>query len=128
VVDLSDRRKFFRINFSELLEFKALSEKGASPGITKNISQSGILFETYRKNPPELSSLLWLNLDFRVLNICQEIEKHALVVNNGVLGRVVRIEESPKNDQLYDVSLCFLTRDQNNSRDVQKFLSELSEA
>lgn len=135
MLDPSDRRKFFRVNLSELLEFKALPEKnetessdkaGLFPGISKNISPSGVLFETYKKNPPKLSTILWLNLDFRALNICQEIEKQALVVKNGVLGRVVRIEENPKNDQLYDVGVCFLTRDQSDSRDVQKLLSGLS--
>ena len=125
MVDSSDRREFFRIDFSELLEFKAVPEKDASPGIAKNISPSGVLFEMHRKDPPKLSSVLWLNLDFRALNICHEIERHALIVKNGVLGRVVRIEENPNDNNLYDVGVCFLTRDQNNSRDVQKLLSEL---
>ena len=132
----NERREFFRLNFNAPLQFKSYSierpgKSQAQPAVTsegssKNISPSGILFQT-RQNPPTVSSVLWMNLDLRTLNICQEIEKRALIFNNGLLGRVVRVEEDPENESLYDVGVCFLTQDQRNSREVKQLLSELSQ-
>ncbi|OIO37806.1 MAG: hypothetical protein AUJ71_04455 [Candidatus Omnitrophica bacterium CG1_02_49_16] len=130
-----ERREFFRVNFSAPLNFKSYA--GAPSGsssriagssaraVSQNISQSGILFQT-ENNPPELSSILWMDLDFRTLNICKEIEKRALVFNNGLLGRVVRVEEDTKSPNIYDIGVCFLTQDQRNSKEVEGILSEIS--
>ncbi len=122
-----DRREFFRLNFTTPLEFKSQASQPSSKATSQNISQSGILFQT-EGNPPQLSSILWMHLDFRTLNICQEIEKRALILNNGVLGKVVRVEEDPKNNRLYDIGVCFLTQDQRHSKEVSTLLSELSQA
>ena len=129
-----ERREFFRINFSAPLNFKSytgdrsskprLADSSAS-GLSKNISQSGILFQT-ENNPPQLSSILWMNLDFRTLSICKEIEKRALIFNNGVLGRVVRVEENTSDSNRYDVGVCFLTQEQKNSQEVEQILAEIS--
>lgn len=127
-----EKREFFRINFSSPLSFKSYSvDRSApkistadTPGSSKNISQSGILFQT-TENPPALSSILWMDLDIRTLNICQEIENRALVLNKGLLGRVVRVEENPNNADVFDVGVCFLTKDQKDSREVQTILSQL---
>ena len=124
-----DRREFFRIHFSTPLRFKSYSPQESRggeehKGTSQNISQSGILFHT-KNEPPQLSSILWLDLDFRTLKICEEIENRALIYNNGVLGRVVRVEEAPA-DNAFDIGVCFLTRDQKNSREVQAILSEIA--
>src|SRR3989338_5928442 len=87
-----ERREFFRINFRTPLQFKsyATDRKAQASqiveGTARNISQSGILFQT-EKNPPQLSSILWMNMDLRTLKICQEIEQRAIFFNNGLLGR-----------------------------------------
>ncbi len=128
-----NRREFFRLKFAAPLRFKSYTPKntptktsGREPsltgGVSQNISQSGILFQT-TENPPQLSSIVWINLDLRTIKICQEIEERALVLNEGLLGRVVRVEEDNKN---YDIGVCFLTQDQKNSEEVQQVLSELS--
>jgi len=132
---LPERREFLRLNFKKPFKFKSffLEKSGANktqapdsgPGLSQNISSSGILFQT-QNSPPKLSSILWIDLDFRLLNICHEIERKALIFNNGLLGRVVRVEENPQNNQVYDVGVCFLTQDQDNSRQVRRFLAELS--
>ena len=99
-----DRREFFRINFDTPLNFKSYSRlavnapEKAQQATAQNISQSGILFQT-EENPPQLSSIVWMNLDIRTLSICKEIEKKALILRNGLLGRVVRVEEDTKNSQ-----------------------------
>lgn len=120
-----NRREFFRLKFSAPVRFKEYSNQGSNSeaeGISQNISQSGILFQT-ENNPPQLSSILWMNLDLRTVKICQEIEERALIHNDGVLGKVVRVEEGPKN---YDIGVCFLTQEQKNSPRVQKLLSEIA--
>ena len=129
-----ERRNFFRINFKTPLEFRTYgserpSQKAGSvsprPATSQNISPTGILFKT-QNDPPDLSSILWMNMDIRTLHICQEIEKRAVTFNHGLLGKVVRVEEDPE-DGAYDVGVCFLTQSERNSRSVQKLLSELSE-
>ena len=123
-----EKRDFFRINFETPVEFNECAGSAVRVLPTKaraqNISQSGIMFQT-DENPPQLSSVLWMNLDIRTLRICQEIEKRALIFNNGLLGRVVRVEENPA-DEVYDVGVCFLTRDQKETPEVKQILAELS--
>lgn len=105
------------------MEKKAPAEEGS----TRNISQSGILFQTENR-PPQLSSILWMSLDMRTLKICQEIEAKALIFNNGVLGKVVRVEEDTDNNNTYDVGVCFLRKDQKDTNEVQQILSTLAQS
>lgn len=125
-----ERREFFRIHFSAPLNFKSYSRLSsdtsqAAEGISQNISQSGVLFQI-EDNPPQLSSIVWMSLDIRTLSICKEIEKRALIFNNGLLGRVVRVEEDAKDSNRYDVGVCFLTQEQKNSREVEQILEHIS--
>ena len=131
-----ERREFFRINFTAPLNYKSYSaarssasktaaSSSAARAISQNISESGILFQT-ENNPPQLSSIVWMNLDFRTLSICKEIEKRALIFNNGVLGRVVRVEEDTRDSSRYDIGVCFLKQEQKNSQEVERILAEIS--
>ena len=135
-----ERRDFFRLKFNSPVQFKTYSEQSGSSrqtsgeqaqtaeaGTSKNISSAGILFRT-TKRPPQLSSVLWLSLDYRMLKICQEIEQRALIFKDGILGRVVRVEENPENSEAYDVGVCFLTKEQRNSRAVQNAIPEISQS
>lgn len=117
-----DRREFFRVPFTSPLKYKAYTQKSAT-GTTENISQSGILFQT--EEAPKLSSVVWLGLDMRTLKICQEIESRALIFNNGVLGRVVRVEEDSENGKGYDVGVCFLRKDQRAAVGVDELLKTI---
>ncbi len=118
-----ERREFFRVPYATTLKYKAYSEKDAN-ATAQNISQSGILFQTEQK-PPKLSSIVWLNLDIRTLKICQEIESRALIFNNGILGKVVRVEEDADSGKSYDIGVCFLKKDQKNSAGVSELLKTL---
>ena len=130
--DSHERREFFRLKFETPVKFKSYSAAKeqakqaplSANGVSQNISQSGILFQTDAA-PPQLSSILWMHLDIRTLKICQEIEKRAIIFNEGLLGKVVRVEEDPKNHTLYEIGVCFLTQDQKDSREVQAALSAL---
>ena len=125
-----ERRDFFRLKFSNPVRFRAYNEGStrqlAGEGQSEDISSAGILFQT-NSRPPDLSSILWLNLDFRMLKICKEIDHRALIFNEGILGRVVRVEENPEDANAYNVGVCFLTQDQRESKTVQKVMSELSQ-
>ena len=130
----AEKREFFRLNFNAPVSFKSYQNKGldksaklvdALEGKTKNISQNGVLFQT-GDNPPQLSSIVWMGLDMRTLKICQEIESKAIIFNNGVLGKVVRVEEDANQGNAYDVGVCFLRKDQKESREVQEILNKLN--
>lgn len=123
---LQDRREYFRINFKTPIEFRVYPSKVSEShkASSQNISQSGILFQIDNK-PPQLSSLVWMNLDIRTLSICKEIEKKALILNNGLVGKVVRVEEDAENSRLYDIGVCFLTQDQKESREVKEIAAQL---
>ena len=119
----TERREFFRVPYASSLKYKAYNDGGSS-GTAQNISQSGILFQT-EQEPPKLSSIVWLNLDLRTLKICQEIESRALIFNNGILGKVVRVEEDPDSGNSYDIGICFLRKDQRETAGVSELLKTL---
>ena len=130
----SERREFFRLNYKTPIRFKSYETKeiqktaklvGPLEGSTRNISQNGVLFQT-EENPPQLSSIVWMDLDMRTLKICQEIEAKALIFNHGVLGKVVRVEEDSDNRNTYDVGVCFLRKDQKDTQQVRDALGFLN--
>ena len=130
-----DRREFYRVPYKTPLKYRsyavtrsnpsAATAAEASAAVSENISQSGILFQT-KDDPPAISSIVWMNMDFRTLNICKEIDGRALILKNGLLGKVVRVEEDSKNSNAYDVGVCFLTKNQKDAKEVQQILSEVS--
>ena len=121
----SERREFFRLNFKSPVQYRDLRAGAPVEATTRNISQNGVLFQT-EQSPPNLSSLVWMNLDMRTLKICQEIESRAIIFNNGVIGKVVRVEEDPEAAKTYDVGVCFLRKEQQASQEVQQLLSQLA--
>ena len=134
MANAQERREFFRISFNAPLSFKSYSRIGSKSSkiqsasaraVSQNISQSGILFQTENK-PPQLSSIVWMNLDIRTLSICKEIEKRALIFNDGLLGRVVRVEEDSGNTNRYDIGVCFLKEEQKNSQEIEQILAKIS--
>ncbi len=130
-----DRREFYRVPYKTPLKYRSYgvprfkptsTEPDSGPqAVAQNISQSGILFQT-QDNPPAISSIVWMSMDFRTLSICKEIEGRALILKNGLLGKVVRVEEDSKNSNAYDVGVCFLTKNQKDAKEVQDILAEVS--
>jgi hypothetical protein len=121
----SERRKFLRCNYEQFFDYNTVNlskdKKFMSSlisAVTRNLSGSGMLFST--AEAPQLSSLLVLSLDCQTARVCQEIERNALVVNNRILGKVVRIEE--RQDGAYDVGVAFVTKAENIPQDVQNIL------
>ena len=105
-----ERREFYRVDYEKPVKFKEFlkgSASGTLKAVSKNISQSGILF--IAKGLPRISSIVWINLPIKELSICKEIEARAVTVKNGILGKVVRVEENPGSNS-YSVGVCFLEK------------------
>jgi hypothetical protein len=109
-VPAAERRAFFRLDWRHPVKFRLIqnSEDEVRLATTSNISASGILFQSRFVVPP--SSVLWMDLDWRTLRICREIEDRALVFEKGLLGRVVRVEENPEDRGTYEIGVCFMRR------------------
>lgn len=107
---VEERREFYRVDFRYPVKFRQVRDTGDNLrlGTCENISISGILFKT--PIIPQLSSVLWMDVDFRTLKICREIEEEVLVHEEGLLGKVVRVEEDPEEKMLYNVGVCFLRK------------------
>ncbi|OIO39103.1 MAG: hypothetical protein AUJ75_01835 [Candidatus Omnitrophica bacterium CG1_02_49_10] len=106
-----ERREFYRLAYEKPVKFIQVSSDSGKEGVlravSKNISQSGILFIS--KFFPKISSVIWINLPLKELAICKEIEERAITVKNGMLGRVVRVEENAQSGG-YSVGVCFLKK------------------
>ena len=108
-----ERRKFVRLNFTTPLDYKVCKKTTIAKllqGYIHNISQSGLLCKIKQK--VKINDLLWIAFDRTTLGICEDIEKKVLVHQNGVVGKVVRVE--PKGASNYDVGIQFITREEKN--------------
>jgi hypothetical protein len=102
-----ERRAFLRIGFEAPIRFKVLSDtRDISPAVSKNISKTGLLFTSEDILP--ISSFVWMNLDINTLSICSEIEQDALVLKEGIVGKVVRVDEN--DNGTYDIGICFVKK------------------
>lgn len=108
-----ERREFFRYRHEGPVRFnEALSSKNNKltsqlfDAASKNLSITGMLFTC--QHTPELSSVIVLDVDYHTTRICEEIEEKALILNNRLLGKVVRIEDN--DDGSYDVGVAFIKK------------------
>ncbi|MCX5706166.1 MAG: PilZ domain-containing protein [Candidatus Omnitrophica bacterium] len=111
--NLTERREFMRLNFAVPLNYKVCKKETVSKlleGYTSNISSAGLLCNIKEIVNPD--DILWLAFDRGVLNICEELEKKVLIYQNGIIGKVVRIEPCGQNN--YDVGIKFLTRQERD--------------
>lgn len=120
-----ERREFFRYNCEKPLQFKVIRAiDGGHPaskfigGVSKNLSASGMMFTS--SFIPDISSLVTLKLDYRTTNICCEIEENALIVDDVLVGKVVRIEEN--DDGTYNVGVAFLKKTGEVPRDLKSLV------
>ena len=119
----ADKRNFLRYAFNKPLKYntikaveKEIFSTSLMDAISKNLSASGILFVTNVAKAPDISSLLALDLDFKTTSICEEIEQRVLVLDNKVIGRVVRIEDN--EDGTCGIGVAFLKKSDPLSKDV----------
>ena len=123
-----ERRQFLRCGYEKPIHYSIISapKDKKSPfslfkAVSKNLSASGILFITKTNDVPEISSLLILDLDYKTANVCHEIDKRALIKNNRLLGRVVRIEDNENGT--CGVGIAFINKSDRLSRDVKEIIN-----
>ncbi len=108
-----EKREFFRYKHEKPVYFKNMGvpSKGGKTAkslqaISKNLSASGLLFTT--ELVPDLSSIVVIELDYRTSRICREIETKALILDNKLIGKVVRIEDA--GEGFYDIGIAFIKK------------------
>ncbi|MCM8796650.1 MAG: PilZ domain-containing protein [Candidatus Omnitrophica bacterium] len=107
-----ERREFLRFDYIVPLSYKVCKKQTISKlldGYTADISQSGLLCNI--KDKVRKDDILWLSFDRTTLSICSELEKNALIYQNGIIGKVVRVEDK---DDGYNVAVQFITRQEKN--------------
>lgn len=118
----AEKREFFRYRHEKPLSYNVISSSDDKNIVSKlivavsqNLSASGILFTT--NFLPNISSLLVLDLDYRTTQICREIEDRALIINNRLLGKVVRIEDN--DNGTYSVGVAFVKKSEKLPKDIK---------
>ncbi|MFC1666479.1 PilZ domain-containing protein [Candidatus Omnitrophota bacterium] len=119
-----EKREFLRYDYNKPIKYSAINTaKNKSfvskllTGISKNLSVSGILFTTNATKLPGICSLLALDLDYKITNVCQEIESQTLILKNRVIGKVVRIEDN--EDGTCGVGVAFVKKSDRTSKDIK---------
>ena len=113
-----ERRQFLRLDYVTPLDYKVCNKETITKllqGYTSNVSKTGLLCTIKQKVEPE--DILWLVFDRDTLTICQDIEKRSLVYQNGIIGKVVRVE--PKEDNTYRIGIHFITREEKSKQAVE---------
>jgi len=112
-----ERRKFVRLDYVTPLAYKVCKQGTISKllqGYTSNISQAGLLCNMQEEVKKD--DILWLSFDRDTLTICESLEKRSLIYQNGIIGKVVRIE--PKKDGNYNIGIKFVTREEKNLTNI----------
>ena len=119
IQNTNERRSSLRIDHAAPLAYKVCSKETISKllaGYTSNISEAGMLCNI--RETVNTEDILWLSFDRSILEICEELEKSVLIYQNGIIGKVVRVE--PKGYDNFDVGIKFLTREEQNWNNVYK--------
>ncbi|MEI6631634.1 MAG: PilZ domain-containing protein [bacterium] len=114
----SERRQFMRLDYVTPLDYKVCKKETITKllqGYTSNVSKTGLLCTIKQRVEPE--DILWLVFDRDTLNVCQDIEKSSLVYQNGIIGKVVRVEL--KEDNTYRVGIHFITREEKPKAETE---------
>jgi len=108
-----ERRKSERFDYATPLNYKVCKKTTVSKilkGYTSNVSELGVLCNI--KDKVKINDIIWLSFDRGTLNIYEDLEKRALIYQNGVVAKVARVE--PKGNGTFDVGLHFITREEKN--------------
>jgi len=83
-------------------------------GYTINVSESGLLCNI--RDQVKLEDILWLSFNKSVLEFCAEMDRHSFFYQNGIIGKVVRIDD--KHDGTFNVGIHFITREEQNLTNI----------
>jgi hypothetical protein len=108
-----ERRKFIRLDYITPFDCKVCKKQTIDKllhGYTTNISESGLLCNI--KDPVKKNDIIWLAFDRGALGICENIERKALIYQNGIIGKVARVGH--KKNNTYTVGVNFITKEEKN--------------
>lgn len=109
----TERREFARLDYIAPVTYKVCKKKTISKlldGYTANISQNGLFCNI--KGKVNKNDIVWLSFDRATLSICEDLDRRNFIYQNGILGKVIRIEK--RKDKTYSVGIQFLTREEKN--------------
>ena len=109
----NERREFTRLDYAKPIAYKVCKKETISKlleGYTSNISSSGLLCNV--KEGVSCEDILWLSFDRGVLSVCEELEKRVFIYQNGIIGKVVRVESKGLDN--FDVGIKFITRQEQD--------------
>lgn len=122
-----EKREFLRVDYETPLNFKVMKgDKLAAKSdvFSRNVSACGLLFRTSNDaSIPALSSVVWIELDPHMMNICSEIEQDLVIHKNGVFGRVVRIAEGEPGKS-FDIGVCFLRKSNMTEAELRELMPD----
>lgn len=125
----AEKRKFNRMQMDQLAEFREYDlQKGDSaliPSNLKNVSGSGVLFET--ENPLEVGTLIkmklkipgWEKYKSEFIKPDWKSTSEPLVT----LGYVARVEETEK-DESYETGVDFVCMDEKHKQALMQFIDD----
>ncbi|MFH1248126.1 MAG: PilZ domain-containing protein [Candidatus Omnitrophota bacterium] len=119
-----EKRRFSRVEYSAPLAYKICKQETLLKlfcGYTVNISQSGLLCNI--QDNVGIEDILWLSFEKNILNVCKELEKSSLIYQNGIIGKVNRINNN--NNGTWDIGVQFLTRTEKNYNRILDMMQEL---
>jgi len=111
--DGQEQRDHERFDCMTPLAYKVCSQETLSKlfkGYTVNVSESGLLCNL--RDNVKLEDVIWLSFNKSVLELCAEIDKRSFFYQNGVVGKVVRVEDM--DDGSFNVGIHFITREEQN--------------
>lgn len=109
--EILERRSAVRISCQTPLTFKVCKNETISKimeGYTKNVSHVGIQCTIPQEVP--VGCTLWLKLDKDALILCEEIDRQAVILQQGILGKVIWVNKI--EDNKFDIGLQFITREE----------------
>jgi len=113
----AERRGFVRIEYATPLAYKICRKETVSKllqGYTSDVSQSGLLCKIGEKVNKD--DIIWLSFDRAVLGICQDLEKRVFIYQNGIIGKVARVESLTPG--AFDVGVHFIIREEKNDTNI----------
>jgi len=120
-----ERREFLRYAYEKPIHYIVIDPSHEKDDrfkffdvISKNLSAAGMLFRS--KTMPKMSSIVILDLDFKTTRVCEEIEESILIINDKVLGKVVRVEAT--DDGMYDVGVAFIKKSEPLPSNIKDLL------
>jgi hypothetical protein len=123
-----EKREFLRCDYRKPLTYKIITNlknddftSRLMTAVSKNLSAAGILFVTNVAKVPEIASLIVLDVDYRTLDICQEIEEQALILDDKLVGRVVRIEDN--EDNTCGIGVAFIKKSDPIIKDIENLIN-----